>query len=191
MRKLIYGVGDPAGSRPLTVEGGRCEFYARWHGMLMRCYSAKYQAKYPTYRGFTVCREWLEFANFKAWMAGQDFVGMHLDKDLIDPESMEYAPSNCAFIPGWLNKAFNENAAQRSQWGVGIKKKRLASGDTYSACISIDGRTTHLGTYQAQEEASAAYQQAKISYQRDLVDRYAAMGSADQRVVAALRARHF
>lgn len=157
----------------------------------MRCYSLKYQARYPTYKGYSVCSEWLGFSAFKDWMADQHFEGMHLDKDLIDPLTKEYSPATCAFIPSWLNKAFNENSAQRSQWGIGVRKQTKSWGVRYMASISIDGWSTFIGSYERPEEAAAAYQAARKKYLQQLIERYAGMNAADQRVVAALMARYF
>ena len=63
-RSLICGVG--VNDANYATSGKRmCPFYRRWINMLERCYSEKFQEKNPTYRGCSVCEEWLTFSNFK------------------------------------------------------------------------------------------------------------------------------
>lgn len=88
-------IGDTAHSR--------CPFYDRWTNMLRRCYSETYLKKHPTYRGCTVCEDWLLFSNFKCWMERQDWEGKDLDKDLLSPECKIYSPATCLFVGKDLN----------------------------------------------------------------------------------------
>ena len=75
--KLVSGVGindaDYEVQKYTVVSGKRkriwiCPYYITWTHMLQRCYSEKSQLKHPTYKGCTVCDEWLIFSNFKTWM---------------------------------------------------------------------------------------------------------------------------
>jgi len=67
-RKLAYGVGRNDADYKTAVNGERCPYYRRWSSMLNRCYSASYQNMFPTYIGCTVCKDWLTFSHFRAWM---------------------------------------------------------------------------------------------------------------------------
>ena len=76
--------------------------YARWCGILARCYS-----EYPSRKNVylpkpTVCEEWLNFQNFAEWMETQDWKGKELDKDLkqldVPPGSRVFSPKYCQFI---------------------------------------------------------------------------------------------
>lgn len=78
--KLVYGVGINDADYPTTqrekVNGEwkitwRCLYYDRWVSMLTRCYSSKCHEKQPTYKGCSVCDEWLTFSNFRKWMEQQ------------------------------------------------------------------------------------------------------------------------
>lgn len=99
-----------------------CPYYTRWKHMLYRCYDPKYQKGKPTYKGCTVCEEWLTFSNFKKWMQEQDWEGKELDKDLIDSENTVYCPEKCLFIPRALNTALSK---------LKIRDNGLPSGVAY------------------------------------------------------------
>lgn len=74
-KKLIYGVGvndadyrinvsetiSKKGEKQKQKVIWKCMIYHLWYDMLKRCYCEKYKLKYPTYRGCTVCQEWLVF----------------------------------------------------------------------------------------------------------------------------------
>jgi len=70
--KLVCGVGinDADYEVQPIINGKRvmCPFYAKWVGMLERCYSEKFQNKWPTYIGCYVILDWIYFSNFKYWM---------------------------------------------------------------------------------------------------------------------------
>ena len=99
--RLIQGVGTndanytvkisedlprlPNGKRRRKVVW-RCPYYSRWESMLSRVYSKNYHLRRPTYKGCSVCEEWLLFSNFKKWVDEQpcgDWENRHLDKDLL------------------------------------------------------------------------------------------------------------
>ena len=63
----VFGVGTK-GLEPTVDENGELlDSYKCWKSMLMRCYSAKYQKKQPTYKGCYVSEGWLYYPNFKKW----------------------------------------------------------------------------------------------------------------------------
>jgi hypothetical protein len=72
--------------------------YARYRGMLTRCYNTEDHG-YPHYgaRGIRVCDEWLEsIGAFEAWVATQHYEkGMTLDRINVNGN---YEPSNCRFV---------------------------------------------------------------------------------------------
>ena len=41
--------------------------YARWKNMLHRCYDENIHKKQPTYKEAYVCKEWLNYSNFRKW----------------------------------------------------------------------------------------------------------------------------
>ena len=74
--------------------------YKRWAAMLQRCYGTR--GFQPSYKGCYVCVRWQYLSNFTSWMSSQDWMGKHLDKDLLG-DTFEYSPEKCCFISGRLN----------------------------------------------------------------------------------------
>lgn len=98
---IVFGVGINDVGRVSNNKNGanyRCPFYARWHSMITRCYSEKFQYKNPSYIGCSVCDEWLTFSNFKRWMEQQDWHGKDLDKDILVKGNRVYSPETCMFV---------------------------------------------------------------------------------------------
>lgn len=80
--------------------------YKRWNSMIRRCYSEKYQEKFPTYIGCTVCEEWYNFQNFADWFvlnAPENVFNCHLDKDIAIDGNKKYSPLTCSFISKSIN----------------------------------------------------------------------------------------
>ena len=133
MRKLVWNIGindaDYSVEKKTSwYENGKqkqkrvwvCPFYEKWRPMLQRCYSEKFQNKRPTYKGCSVCQEWLTFSNFKAWMEQQDWYGKELDKDILFPGNKIYSPDTCIFVDQGVNKFLIESNAARGKYMVGV-----------------------------------------------------------------------
>jgi hypothetical protein len=183
-RNLIYSVGiNDADYQVKPLVGGIrlvCPFYTKWQGMMHRCFSEKFQEKHPTYKGCSVCDEWLIFSNFKAWMLTQDWEGMELDKDIINPENKIYSPDNCCFVPQKLNKLLNDFAAGRGELPRGVCFCKQTG--RYQAHVCIGGKAKKLGRHDTIKQASAAYVKAKVS----LILK-AANEQSDRRIANGLR----
>ena len=171
LRKPINGMGlnDADYVTQPTVDGKiiTCPIYRKWSGMLMRCYSAKYQEKNPTYIGYTVSDSWLIFSNFRAWMIKQDYYGLDLDKDIKLKGNTVYSSDNCLFIPHSLNSLLNDHVSTRGHWPVGVSWHKGAG--RFQAQITIDGKTKPLGRFTTPEEASEVYQAARTAKIKQLI----------------------
>jgi len=81
--------------KPHVMHGGsRTRLYYVWWTMLKRCTFADH-LKYIDYgaRGITVCAEWREFADFRAWALASGYAaGLQLDRRDNDGP---YTPNNC------------------------------------------------------------------------------------------------
>ena len=99
--KSIYGVGyRGVGQYSIKTHKKLCK---TWFSMLERCYNQKFQAKYPTYIGFTVCDEWHNLQIFGEWYEKNIIVDtkvdkFHLDKDLLAVDNKIYGPDTCIFF---------------------------------------------------------------------------------------------
>ena len=164
--KLVYGVGinDADYNVTQTVNGkqGMCRFYMAWSSMLERCYSQQFTARWPTYIGCSVVKEWLTFSNFKSWMEQQDWEGKQLDKDIIIPGNKVYGPENCVFVTGRINTLLTDNAAGRGRYPIGVCLKKTSG--KFQASIRKYGKRHFLGYHATKEAASAAYITAKVAH---------------------------
>lgn len=186
MRKLVYDVGinDADYQVHPSVSGKQvmCPFYSSWKSMLARCYSEKYQERWPTYIGCSVCKDWLTFSNFKAWMEQQDWQGNQLDKDLLSSGNNQYSPESCVFISGSLNRLLLDSGAKRGAYPVGVYWNKARN--KFRAKIKVNGKTKHLGCFTTPQAAHAAWQRAK----QDLIYNVA-VEQVDERLKAALLLR--
>ena len=155
LRKLVYGVGvndaDYMVNVSTDIKTLHCPFYERWKQMLRRCYSEKYQAKQPTYIGCSVCDDWLAFSNFKVWMIDQDWVGKHLDKDILVQGNKVYSPLTCVFVSQSVNNILSENKLTRGGTRQGVCFHKPMG--KFLAKINIHGKKTHIGYFSSEEDA--------------------------------------
>ena len=93
----VFGVGV-TGLEPTVDENGKMlNSYKCWQNMLERCYSDKYQKKYPTYKGCYVSEGWLYYPNFKNWYDNNYYEinnqTSQLDKDILIKYNKVYSPT--------------------------------------------------------------------------------------------------
>lgn len=182
-RKPVYGVGindaDYLVRCFVNDKSFECPFYRRWKSMLQRCYSPLHHSKRPTYKGCSVCDGWLIFSNFKAWMELQDWEGKYLDKDIIVAGNKIYSAENCLFVDLRTNSLLNSRDAARGELPQGVALSSWKN--RFIAQISIDGVSTHIGTFNNTIDAETAYKKAKIDEIRRV-----AMLQTDKRTMIAL-----
>lgn len=156
MKPSVYGVGFLGSPVEKTGEGDR-QIYNRWHSIIRRCYSGAFNA----YLDVTVCDDWLNFSNFRAWMLKQrhaDDKNWQLDKDLFS--SRVYCPEACVLLPREINVALISKAPVRSSSGLPMGVSKARKG--YAAKICVPGRKTQkLGVYSNIEDAKEAYKNAR------------------------------
>lgn len=187
-KKLVFGVGindaDYKINKKVKVGGKwkviwRCHYYERWTGMLKRCYSERSQEKRPTYKGCTVCEEWLLFSTFKKWMEVQNWEDSHLDKDFLIEGNKVYSPSTCVFLPRKLNTFITTSGKARGKYPLGVcyRKKTKGMVNEYSKPYlgqvnDQTGRPVYLGLYSAPEEAHQRYLEEKLKYCKEYIEEY-------------------
>ena len=155
----------------------RCVFYQTWVNMIYRCYSGKES----TYAGCEVCPEWLVFSSFKVWMEKQDYLGKHLDKDLLLKGNRVYCPEFCVFIAIQINSFLVDRKSKRGEFPIGVCFFK-ALGKYKSNCSKGNGKPQHLGYYETAEEAHEAWRKYKHLLACKLAD-----SQSDDRVSKALR----
>jgi hypothetical protein len=195
-RRPIYGVGindaDYIVCRRVTVEGKSigdfCPYYKRWISMLVRCYSKTTQSNFPTYKGCSVCDEWLLFSNFRRWVdeqPRQDWQDLELDKDILDPTNKMYSPDKCVFVTRKVNSFTTSSFSARGSCLLGVnwhksKKKYVASCNN-----PFTGKKLEVGLFNTDLAAHKAWQAKKHEYACQLAEL-----QEDSRVADALRQRY-
>ena len=196
--RLVYGVGindaDYVVQRNevIEVDGKRkmkvvwvCPYYQVWTSMLCRCYSYKYQKRFPTYKWCSVSEEWLRFSNFKRWMESQYFEGMQLDKDLLFAGNKVYSAETCVFVTQKVNSFATDNGAKRGEWLIGVNWHK-GVGKYQSQCRNpFTKKNEYLGLFTSELEAHQTWLERKLELAHLL-----AAEQTDERVGKALIERY-
>ena len=154
-------------------KGRHSKCYETWHRMLQRCYSEKYQEKQPTYKGCTVCEEWLCFQNFAKWFYENyyDVEGqrMNLDKDILIKGNKIYSPKTCIFLPQRINNLFTKRQNDRGNMPIGVRHY----GNKYQArCNDGTDKIITLNSCNTLEEAFQDYKNYKEELIKQVADEY-------------------
>lgn len=162
--RLVAGVGvNDCGYIVNKVINGKqqmCPYYNTWKHMLDRCYRTKPHKRNPTYIGCTVAEEWKIFSNFRKWMEAQDWVGKHLDKDIIVAGNRHYSESTCVFVDPQVNTFLCDSRATRGKYMIGVHwHKRV--GKFMSQCMDASGKKLHLGYFDNELSAHLAWKSCK------------------------------
>ena len=167
MSKLVYGVGFNDKTRPAKVDGKNVKEYKLWQDMLTRCFSEKYQTRYPTYKGCNVSDNFLNYRYFYDWCQEQIGFGKVdekgrswcLDKDLLFVGNKTYSETTCVFVPQEINLFFIDSGNARGEYplGVGFHKQ---TGRFVAQC-TVNSKLQSLGLFDTPEEAFAVYKPFK------------------------------
>lgn len=158
-------------------------YYKTWRSMLDRALGDVYKNKYPTYKGCTVCEEWLTLSNFKRWFESSEsgyVEGYHLDKDILVKGNKVYSPSTCCFVPHEINTLFS----RKNNGCLPIGVTRLEKSFAASICINYNYK--HIGCYPTAEEAFYAYKDVKERYIKEIAEKYFQEGKITEKVYNAL-----
>lgn len=189
MSYLVAGIGlNDSNYLVSTGKNGkqkRCYFYSVWKSMLERCYDKKYQARFASYDGCTVCKEWLTFSNFKRWMESQDWKGKQLDKDILFKGNKVYSPSKCVFVDGALNSFITEKKSNNIGLPIGVSFHKGNNSFIARRSNPILGRRDNLGYFNCSKKAHKAWLNRKHELACHLADM-----QTDQKVADALRVRY-
>ena len=167
MSKLVFGVGFNDKIRPAKVDCKNVKEYVLWQDMLKRCFSEKYQTRYPTYKGCNVSDNFLSYAFFYDWCHNQIGFGKVddkgrswcLDKDLLFVGNKTYSETACVFVPNEINVFFIDSGKARGEYPLGVSfHKRVGK---FSAYCKVNGKLQHLGYFNTPEEAFAVYKPFK------------------------------
>lgn len=173
-KKLIRGFGINDADYDVTrYEDGKkvsCYFYQTWKNMLERCYSEKKQVERPTYRGCTVCDEWLTFSNFKAWMEQQEWRGKQLDKDLLKDGNKVYCPEWCIFVDRKINSFVTDSGASRGKYMIGASWDKASNKFASNCNNPFTSKQEKLGYFTDELQAHLAWKARKHELACELAD---------------------
>lgn len=171
--------------------------WSLWHNLIYRVYCEKRQEKQPTYKGVTVCKEWLNFQNFAAWCYSNDSFHsvdedgrpFYLDKDLLSLKGNKiYSPKTCCFVPQEINTLVINSGAIRGELPVGVTKN--SHGNKFAVRVNWGGKNRiFLGSFNTPEEAFEVYKETKMERLRFLVDKW--KSKIDKRVTETLLSWEF
>ena len=183
-RRLVHGVGindaDYITSPKINGKTSMCPFYRKWQHMMERGYCAKLKTRHPTYKDCSVTEEWHKFSRFKKWMKEQDWIGKHLDKDLLFDNNKIYAPDRCLFVSRRVNAFLTDRGALRGEWPLGVTFDKN-SGKYRARVHNGTGKIVHIGRFKTPEDAHLAWRKEKAKIAIDI-----AIGEDDERVSDAM-----
>lgn len=192
--KLVLGFGINDSGYPVNahavIDGKHkkvwtCPIYRAWKNMLARCYSAKTQARQPTYAGCSVAHEWRSFSAFREWMLGQQWEGNQLDKDILAQGGKVYSPGSCVFVSGDLNNFMNDRGSSRGEWPLGVNWDKARGKFQAKCCNPFTTKQEYLGLFTDPIEAHEAWRARKHEMACIYADQ-----QTDPRIAAALRTRY-
>lgn len=205
-RKLVEGHGindvDYAVSRYEYVEGftkggkrkqvavWRCPYYKKWTSILTRVYSEKYHKTHPTYKGTSICKEWLYLSNFIKWVDSQperNWENLQPDKDFLIEGNKHYSPETVVFIDGNVNSFILDGGAARGCTMLGVTYKSRCKTNPYQACCTdpFKRKDSYIGYYATELEAHNAWRKTKHNYALELAEL-----QSDPRVAEVLRNKY-
>lgn len=149
--------------------------YSIWADMFKRCYNQKYLAKFNTYIGCSVCKEWHNYQNFAEWYYKNYYEikdqRMELDKDILFKGNKLYSPETCVFVSQVINYLFVKNNKSRGEYPIGVYLH--SDGDKYVAqCNDVNKKAKYLGRYDTVEEAFEVYKEYKEDVIKKIADKY-------------------
>ena len=165
----VYGVGYIGlGDYRTSINKKHTPEYLSWYSMLCRCYDDKLQEKYPTYKGVTICEEWLNFQNFAKWYTENlpkvEGVKFQLDKDLLQHrvENKIYSPSTCVFLPHNVNSFLTNKKSDNTSGCTGVSWDKARKKWTSQINLFGENKIKNIGFFPTPRLASEAYQQARL-----------------------------
>ena len=159
------GVNDVVGGSTRVINGKKvgCPIYGKWQQMFRRCYEEWYQDLHPTYKGCSVCPEWMLFSNFKSWAESKEWQGRDLDKDFLSEGNKVYSPETCILIPQDINKFLTIRTNDRGANPLGVTHNVKGAKKPYRAQANdYSGKRCGIGTFYTEMEAHMAYLRFKL-----------------------------
>lgn len=175
-----FGVNDAHYNVQPNADGGRvmCAAYKAWKCILNRCYSKKSQQENPSYIGVTVCEEWRSFMAFREWWIENYVDGWQIDKDILT-DNRECSPSNCIYVPQWINAFLIGRGSARGKYPIGVSYESSRGLFEASCSNPATGRKVRVGRFKTPEAAHLAWRARKLEYAAQMKNE---MDAIDERI---------
>jgi hypothetical protein len=194
--KLTRCVGINDADYPVFLRLGdgkvwHCPIYRHWSNMLTRCTSqdGKYSYEYAdnhneSYIGVSVCEDWLSFMQFREWALTKNYLGNHLDKDIVG-DGTHYSPDNCEFVPNVINMCLHSRSSDKTNGElIGVSK----SNCKYQSSVACEGKyIAKIKTFNTELEAHQYYQKHKAIALHSIAEKYLWLGEISLRVYERLK----
>lgn len=161
------GVGSfrPSINRNSTIQ------YDAWRKMFDRCYGKNQE---DTYIGCEVCEEWYDFQVFAKWYTEHywkdEKYPMQIDKDWLKFGNKIYSPETCEIVPSIINSCIIRHG---DNYGGKIPGNiQVTTSGKYKPRMCKFGKRIELGTYTNLFDAMKVYKDNKISYIKELANKY-------------------
>lgn len=142
--------------------------YRIWVAMIRRCYDGKRANIYPAYYGkCIVCDDWHNYQIFAKWYSENFYIideRLHIDKDILFPQSKTYSPETCLLVPQRINELFTY---RKNNDGVPIGIAKTKTGK-----FRAEYNTQALGTFSTLIEAFEAYKTIKEKTIKAVAEEY-------------------
>ena len=174
----VYSVGIIGNEKTIDENGKAIKSYSVWNSMLRRCYSGKEQKKHPTYKDCSVCKEWLNYSDFKEWFDNNYYEingeQMCLDKDILMKGNKIYSHDTCVFVPQNINKLFTKSNKARGKYPIGVSFCKDKNKYQAHCRIFYNGKSQKkfLGLYNTIDDAFKVYKQFKENYIKQVAEEY-------------------
>ena len=173
----VHGVAYfGCGSYTTYTKCGKTTIYSRWKTMIRRCYDKNHQDKNPTYKGCSVCGEWLNFQNFAQWFEDNYYEiegeSIELDKDILVRGNKVYSPETCCFVPRSINSLLTYSKNNNTSLPHGVTKREY--GERYASRVvnPLTKKNESCGVYDTVEEAFLAYKNKKEAIIKEVAEKY-------------------
>jgi len=188
---LVAGVGTKGMKYSAKVDGKHTREYKLWNSMLQRCYSKRYQERYPAYIGTTCSENFKSYEYFYEWCQTQ--VGLnakdekgrywHLDKDILIQNNKVYSEDTCVFVPPRINLLFVKCGRVIGDFPAGVCWDNRVN-KFFAQCSDGGGKSKPLGFFVSKEEAFSVYKSFKESLVKSIALTY--KDKVDKRVYQAM-----
>lgn len=172
----VMGIGCIGETITVDKDNVPLRSYRIWKLVMRRCYDEDIQEKQPTYKGCSMCKEWLCYANFKKWYDNHYYEiegeNIQLDKDILSKGNKIYSPDTCIFVPQKINLLFVKNNINRGDLPIGVCRYKKQENRYGARVHRFEGEYKSLGVFNTPEEAFYVYKEAKEKEIKRVADLY-------------------